>query len=166
MDNKILSFIEDTILHKQYVLESGKLLSEYLIKNGEFDLALELLKRCAVHDNSKFEYEEIMAFASLDNSKNTMKDPNASMDDFMKKAISIHWKNNRHHPEYYDNLNDMTLLDILEMACDCYSRSLQFGTDLLSFIEIRQKERFNMPEDIYESFQLEYEQLLKYLVYF
>ena len=71
MDNKILSFIEDTILHKQYVLESGKLLSEYLIKNGEFDLALELLKRCAVHDNSKFEYEEIMAFASLDNSKNT-----------------------------------------------------------------------------------------------
>ena len=137
MDNKILSFIEDTILHKQYVLESGKLLSEYLIKNGEFDLALELLKRCAVHDNSK----------------NTMKDPNASMDDFMKKAISIHWKNNRHHPEYYDNLNDMTLLDILEMACDCYSRSLQFGTDLLSFIEIRQKERFNMPEDIYELYK-------------
>ena len=153
MINDIKHFIDDTILHKQLVLESGKILYEYLLEIGEIDLALELLKRCANHDNSKFNYEEIMSFISIPKDNDGMKNANTKMDDFMQKAISIHWKNNSHHPEYYDDPHDMTELDILEMACDCYSRSLQFGTNLLEFIEIRQKERFNLSLDVFDKYK-------------
>ena len=37
------------------------------------------------------------------------------------KAIELHWKNNSHHPEYHNDIYDMTELDLMEMACDCYS---------------------------------------------
>ena len=132
MDERIQAFLNDTILHKQLVLESGKILSTYLLDNGEFELAIELLKRCAKHDDSKFDYEEIMSFICIPKENDGMKNPNTEMDDFMKKAISLHWKKNSHHPEYHENIIHMTELDILEMACDSYSRSIQFGTDLIS----------------------------------
>ncbi|MEG0021545.1 MAG: DUF5662 family protein [Bacilli bacterium] len=153
MNEDIEKFLDDTITHKIYVLESAKILYKYLLNNGDFDLAIELLKRCAKHDDSKFEYEEIFSFISIPKNNDGMKNPNTEMDEFMKKAIRVHWKNNRHHPEYHNDLNNMTELDILEMACDCYSRSIQFGTDLLKFIEIRQNERFNLPIDIYEKYK-------------
>jgi hypothetical protein len=44
----------------------------------------------------------------------------------------------------------MSDMDLLEMACDCNARSMEFGTDLLEFIDIRQKERFRFPEEIYQ----------------
>jgi hypothetical protein len=153
MIRDIETYIDDTLLHKQLVLESGKVLYKYLFEIGEMDLALELLKRCSVHDNSKLNYEEIMSFISIPKDNDGMKNANTQMDEFMKKAISIHWKNNSHHPEYHDNPSNMTELDIMEMACDCYARSFQFGTDLLKFIEIRQKERFNLPLDVYDKYK-------------
>ena len=75
-----------------------------------------------------------MSFICITKENDGMKNPNTEMDDFMKKAISLHWKKNSHHPEYHENIINMTELDILEMACYCYSRSLQIGTDLISFI--------------------------------
>ena len=152
MDEKIRKFIHDTIRHKQLVLESGKILSDYLMAQGEFELSLALLKRCATHDDSKFDYEEIMSFVCIPDN-NGMKDPNVKMDDFMKKAIQLHWKNNSHHPEHHADIMDMSLLDLLEMACDCYSRSLEFGTNLLEFIDIRQTTRFQMPVELYEKYR-------------
>jgi hypothetical protein len=59
----------------------------------------------------------------------------------------LHWKRNSHHPEYYDNPNDMSELDLLEMACDCHARSKQYGTSLLEYIDIQQNIRFHFDKE-------------------
>ena len=65
MINKIIKHLEDTLLHKQYVLESAKKLCKYLIEVGRIDDAIELVKRCSNHDNSKFEPDEIFALIHI-----------------------------------------------------------------------------------------------------
>ena len=151
MVEEIMKYLDDTIIHKIYVLQSGRILSDYLTKNGQFDLAIGLLKRCSSHDNSKFEMEEIATLISIKD-KSNFKDPKVQLDDLKKQAIRVHWNNNSHHPEYYESPLDMSELDILEMACDCHARSVEFGTDFLEFIEIRQKERFHFPESMFAKY--------------
>lgn len=149
MINKIIKHLEDTLLHKQYVLESAKKLCKYLIEVGRIDDAIELAKRCSNHDNSKFESDEIFALIQISD-KESLKDAKVQLDDAKKNALKIHWAKNSHHPEYHNDPSLMSDMDLLEMACDCNARSMEFGTDLLEFIDIRQKERFRFPEEIYQ----------------
>ena len=149
MINKIIKHLEDTLLHKQYVLESAKKLCNFLIEVGRLDDAIELVKRCSNHDNSKFEPDEIFALIQISD-KESLKDAKVQLDDAKKNALKIHWAKNSHHPEYYNDPSLMSDMDLLEMACDCNARSMEFGTDLLEFIDIRQKERFRFPEEIYQ----------------
>jgi len=149
---RIIDHIEDTLIHKQYILQSARILSKNLIENGQLDIALELIKRCSVHDDSKFTAEEIEAFIVLNN-KESMMNPKITLDEQQKVALRLHWQNNSHHPEHYSDIRLMSELDLMEMACDCGARSMQYGTDLLDFIEVRQKARFNFPEDMYEKYK-------------
>ena len=152
LNEKLNKHIVDTINHKQLVLESASILCKYLLENDEPEKALALIRRCAVHDNSKFSDEEITAFTSLNEDISNLKNPKAKLDEIKKRLITIHWKNNRHHPEYFSDINEMTEIDIMEMACDCHARSIEYSTDLLEFVEIRQKERFNLPQHIYDTY--------------
>ncbi len=43
MIERIIDHIEDTLIHKQYVLQSARILSKSLIENGQLDKALELI---------------------------------------------------------------------------------------------------------------------------
>jgi len=37
----------------------------------------------------------------------------------MKPAIEHHYKNNRHHPEHFNNgIDEMNLVDLIELLCD------------------------------------------------
>ena len=45
--------LNDTLLHRQYVMRSGTYLSKYLIDKKRIFDALSLLLRCSVHDLSK-----------------------------------------------------------------------------------------------------------------
>ena len=67
-----------------------------------------------------------------------------------RDIIRLHWKNNRHHPEHFNDINQMSDLDIWEMVCDWYARSLQYGTNFLEFVSTRQKNRFDFPEQQFE----------------
>jgi hypothetical protein len=67
-----------------------------------------------------------------------------------QKLVELHWKNNRHHPEYFDDVSQMEEIDIIEMCCDWHARSVQYDTDLLEFAKIRQENRFHFPEDMYK----------------
>lgn len=151
MVEEIMKYLDDTMIHKIYILQSGRILSDYLTKNGQFDLAIGLLKRCSCHDDSKFEMEEIATLISITD-KDNFKDPKVQLDDLKKQAIKVHWNNNGHHPEHFENPSEMSELDILEMACDCHSRSVEFGTDFLEFIRIRQEERFQFPHEMYQKY--------------
>ena len=43
----------------------------------------------------------------------------------------------------------MSDLDLMEMACDCFARSLQYNTDFLDFINKRQENRFKFPKEVF-----------------
>ena len=66
----------------------------------------------------------------------------------IQPAIKHHYKNNRHHPEYYKNgFQDMTELDKLEMIADWVSASCRHRDgNVFKSIEINQK-RFGYSDE-------------------
>jgi hypothetical protein len=45
----------------------------------------------------------------------------------------------------------MEELDVIEMVCDWYARSLQLGTNFMEFVETRQNNRFHFPDYMYSN---------------
>lgn len=142
--------IQDFIIHKKFVLSSGEKLVNYLILNNQDELAIEFLKRLAIHDNSKLNKEEFILLCNIENKKNSFINANEVLDENLKKSIELHWKNNSHHPEHFQNAENMSELDIMEMCCDWHARSCQYNTDFLSFVKIRQENRFHFSDKMFE----------------
>lgn len=142
--------ILDTIQHKKYVLEACEKLLKLLFEQSRLDEAQELANRCLVHDNSKLEEEELKNFTELDSSRVGMTDPKVLMTEKEKLIVQLHWKHNRHHPEYFNDYHEMNEVDVMEMCCDWYARSLQFKTDFIPFIEDRQEKRFKFDSEFYK----------------
>lgn len=141
---KLSKEMNDTLVHRACVMRSGEYLSKYLIHHNRSVDAIRLIGRCSVHDISKIQNtEEFMLLASIVDEMHEMRNVGHCLSDKQKDAIRLHWKRNSHHPEYYDNPNDMSDLDLLEMACDCHARSKQYGTNLLEYMDIQQKLRFH-----------------------
>lgn len=67
----------------------------------------------------------------------------------LKKGLDIHYANNRHHPEHFENgMKGMNLIDLLEMICDWKAASERHADgDIFKSIEINQK-RFGYSEDV------------------
>lgn len=67
----------------------------------------------------------------------------------LKPALDRHYKNNRHHPEHFENgIKEMNLIDILEMICDWKASTERHEDgDIYKSIELNQK-RFNYSDDI------------------
>lgn len=140
--------MNDALIHRACVMRSGMYLARYLIhKNRSVD-AIRLIGRCSVHDISKIQNtEEFLALASIIDDIDEMHDINHILNEEQTNAIGLHWSRNSHHPEYYDNPNDMSELDLLEMACDCHARSRQFETGLIEYIDIQQDLRFHFDSE-------------------
>lgn len=145
---KLSSEMNDTLIHRACVMRSGQYLSSYLIhKNRSVD-AIRLLGRCSVHDISKIQdTEEFLSLASIIDEIGQMADVSHVQSKKQVEAKLLHWQHNSHHPEYYDSPNDMSDLDLLEMACDCHARSKQFGSDLLEYIDKQQDIRFHFDKE-------------------
>lgn len=146
----VINQINDLLIHKQFILKSCRKMINWLLKQDKDDLAFELAKRALVHDNSKLEKEEFNYLTQLGDSLKSMHNPNYVMSDKDKKCIELHWSNNRHHPEYFEKPEYMKEIDIIEMVCDWYARSLQMNTDLIEFVKIRQENRFHFPDDMFD----------------
>lgn len=146
---RMLFQLEDLIEHKRQVLASCKKMAEFLIKEGNYDHAKDLIKRAAYHDNSKLEEDEFGKFLELKIKDRAFTNAKTILNDYEKERIAVHWKKNPHHPEYYESPEQMTTLDRMEMVCDWHARSRQYGTDLLEFAETRQKNRFHFPEEMF-----------------
>ena len=147
---KLSAEMKDTLIHRQCVMLSGQYLAGALINMGRSVDAIRLLGRCSVHDISKIQNtEEFMSLASIIDQIVEMQDVSHELSPQQIEAIKLHWKNNSHHPEYYESPNDMTDIDMLEMACDCHARSKQYGTDLLEFIDKQQEIRFHFDREHY-----------------
>ena len=114
--------------------------------NDQVQLGINLLKRGVTHDNSKIDNNEFKSMASIFKSKECFKKASYKLTTAETAAIESHWKKNRHHPEYFENPSEMTELDMIEMVCDWFARSIQYETDFIPFILERQENRFKFEE--------------------
>lgn len=140
---KLSAMAEDTIRHKKIVLDNCFLMSKHLMSKGKIELGTQLLKRGCEHDNSKFDTDEFRRLSQILKSRRCFREASMSLTVDETKAIEYHWQHNRHHPEYFDSYEEMTELDILEMICDWFARSIQYETEFLPFVKERQANRFN-----------------------
>lgn len=149
-EDKIYEHIYETMCHKSYVIQACLKMSRYLEKENKKDLALLLLKRANIHDNSKLVGPELELLSDLYGNQESFLNPNVSLSESQKNVIEKHWENNRHHPEHFKDVLKMREIDIIEMCCDWYARSLQYKTDFLTFIKTRQDTRFHFPTEMFE----------------
>ena len=146
--HKLSKEMNDTLVHRACVMRSGQYLSRFLIHRNRSVDAIRLIGRCSVHDMSKIQNtEEFMALASIIDEIDDMQNIEHVLSPEQISAIKLHWKRNSHHPEYYDSPNDMSEMDLLEMACDCHARSKQYGTDLIEYITVQQDLRFHFDKE-------------------
>ena len=148
--DKIINHISETMLHKSFVIQACLKMSKYLRSIGNIELAILLLQRANIHDNSKLVGPELELLSSLHGNQNAFINPNVQLSEHEKEIIEKHWENNRHHPEHFENIEDMNELDIIEMVCDWYARSMQYKTDFLSFVVSRQESRFHFPNEMFD----------------
>lgn len=67
----------------------------------------------------------------------------------LKEGLDIHYANNRHHPEHFENgIKGMNLIDLLEMICDWKAASERHADgDIYKSIELNQK-RFGYSDEL------------------
>lgn len=147
---RLQEMAEDTTVHKKLVMDNCLLMFNYLTEHDKLQLGIDILKRGAVHDNSKYNADEFKSLASILDSKKCFTDADSMLSEREIKAIEQHWKKNRHHPEYFEDKSEMTELDMIEMVCDWFARSIQYGTDFLPFVKERQKNRFKFKKSQFE----------------
>lgn len=125
------------------------------IKNvqSNLDTAIcNLNKRSLGHDLSKLGNEEKPYFDKFTPRLKTMAynsdEYKATMNE-MRPAINHHYKNNSHHPEFYENgIKGMSLLDLVEMICDWQAAGKRNpGGNILKSIEINQQ-RFGYSDEL------------------
>ena len=105
----------------------------------------EIEKRSENHDLSKLRSPEK---ETLDKYIPLLREVKYGTDEYktLKKSmyeegLSSHFKNNRHHPEHFENgVNDMNLIDLLEMVCDWFAASLRSDTSFSEGLEGNFKE--------------------------
>lgn len=98
----------------------------------------KLHDRMINHDNSKYSDEEFEPYMNYFKGEST--DKSEKIKEEFEKACQHHYKNNDHHPEYWnpdkDNVeNDMDPLALIEMSCDLIAVSSQHGGDVVKWWE-------------------------------
>jgi len=122
---KIQEHIANLTRHIKLVREACEILSERLIADKQQELAVKILARGYVHDNSKFYGIE------WDYLHNGQEVP----EEALQLAIKQHNTTNDHHPEFWGGIDNMPEICIMECVCDWYARAQEFGTDLREWIE-------------------------------
>ena len=116
--------INSILQHMKMVESISQKLAKKLLPTDRA-LALKLIKLGRTHDLSKFNSFEF---------QNLNREPWTSTANF-ERALRIHHKNNKHHPEYWDSIHDMPDEYVAEMVCDCFARSQQFGTSVTTWFK-------------------------------
>lgn len=117
----------------------------------------ELLGRALNHDKSKTESPEREGYdfyAPMLRVNEYGSDRYWEILKEMQPILDHHYKNNRHHPEYFeDKIDGMNLIDLLEMLCDWKAAGeRQPNSSILKSIDIN-AERFNMSPQLKQILQ-------------
>ncbi|MBD3407381.1 MAG: hypothetical protein GF411_14790 [Candidatus Lokiarchaeota archaeon] len=94
-----------------------------------------LISRGQSHDESKYQNEVelvpyiwLTEFYRCQNSGQDFEYP-SGIESQVDAACLHHVQNNRHHPEFHDDINSMSDIDIIEMVCDWTAMSQELGQD-------------------------------------
>ena len=122
-------FKKRTDHHIELVRNNIYLFQELEEYNDIFD---ELTLRASNHDRSKFSEPELTPYIWLTWNyhhiqNNIPFELPIGMDQKIRDAKIHHFSNNRHHPEWHVDLNDMTIVDLIEMVCDWKAAGQEFG---------------------------------------
>jgi hypothetical protein len=101
----------------------------------------ELQTRGAWHDDSKMKSPELDIFNEYTPKLRGMtygSDEYKDCLDSMRPALEHHYKENRHHPEHFENdVADMNLIDVVEMFCDWLAATKRHADgDIFKSIEL------------------------------
>ncbi len=101
--------ISGTVCHKLWV-------AYYL-----FGVMARLLCRALVHDLSKFTKSESSGFVKVIHRLRESTYGSWEYKDALEEiepSIKLHYRRNRHHPEYFGGIRGFDLVDLVEMYCD------------------------------------------------
>lgn len=112
-----------------------------------------LIDRADNHDKSKFEEPELTIFAENLGDLAQVEYGTPEYKEMLSKvkvATEHHYSCNRHHPQYHENnINDMTLVDLIEMTSD-WKAAIERNKngDIMKSLEIN-SEKYGMPPQLY-----------------
>lgn len=98
-------------------------------------VSAELAERIVQHDQSKYgaveyiPYVYLTWFHKMRNEGVSYSYPSPAIEGAIKLATEHHIHNNRHHPEFHGNPNQMTEVDLVEMVCDWGAMTMELGGD-------------------------------------
>jgi len=122
------------------------------VQQNMADTIANIAKRMASHDQSKYSEEEF----DLVEGKPYLQTLEYNTPEYkaglvrVQTAVEHHYKANSHHPEhFYNGIKGMTLLDLIEMACDWQAASIEHDSDFLTSIN-RNVERFELSIEMQE----------------
>ena len=116
--------LDSLVRHIEMVRAACLLLGRRLIAEGRGHFGRLLIAKGFVHDASKFYGMEWQYMTTGQDVPPAVRDV----------AIEHHRQTNAHHPEYWGGFENMPEIAVAEMACDCYARSQEFGTDLRQWV--------------------------------
>lgn len=129
-------YLEHLLRHMENVRENCIVVGKHLIENGEVALGRSVIRNGICHDVSKLDGVEwdIRLFECKKQNKEQKHD--------LERAIGHHISTNEHHPEFWNGIQNMPEVHVIEMVCDWKARSTEFGTDLRNWIEETAKEKY------------------------
>lgn len=115
---------------------------------------IELVKRGMRHDYDKIHNRTEKAL--FDEYTPKLKGCTYGSDEYksylegLKEGLKIHYENNRHHPEHFENgIKGMNLIDLLEMICDWKAASERHADGDVYKSLVINKERFGYSDELY-----------------
>ncbi|MFT5526510.1 MAG: hypothetical protein ACI9HK_004487 [Pirellulaceae bacterium] len=98
------------------------------------EYATELAERGRIHDASKFGLDERESYIWLTEFHRCRQNDEPfsypeGVEARVREAVKHHVTTNRHHPDFHDDANDMTDVDLVEMICDWTAMSQEFNQD-------------------------------------
>lgn len=140
--------IDSLLSHIRNVQDNAVILGKKLINQGEINLGKELIANSLQHDYSKFfgiEWDNLAGRKVLKRKRDI---------DSLNIAIKHHQLVNKHHPECWcGGISYMPTVYLLELLCDWKSRSEEFGSSLIDYIDESATKHFNFlkNDDVYKT---------------
>lgn len=130
--------------------------------------AVELIARGLVHDDSKFEPEELGPLQDMQELVEREGQAPYGSDEYkrrlgiLKPMLDHHYALNSHHPEFHSRgINGMTLFDVVEMSQDWIAASERGGETVVGLTS--SQERFNISDQLMDILKNTYDYLeIKY----